>query len=167
MTAITGSAFFPGGLGTYTAPANTTLTFEKGPSQTIQLQWGTYYDAADQAGLSRLWGGIHVSLDDLTGRRTGSQCGQAVWALARQYFDGSIAQSPVALVIRSPSAGQCELRCNTIRGFYYKLQTTRDLSDAFTDDASGFVQALNSPILRTDTISEQKKFYHYMRALMP
>ena len=32
------------------------LVFEHGPSAPIQLQWATYFDAADQAGLSRLWG---------------------------------------------------------------------------------------------------------------
>ena len=91
MAAITGSAYFPGGMGTYTAVSNTYLSFEKGPSETVQLQWGTYFDAADQAGQSRLWGGIHVQVDDLTGRRVGAQCGRAVWALARKYFDGSVA----------------------------------------------------------------------------
>ncbi len=72
LTALTGSPFFPGGLGTYTANPGS-LSFENGPSQPVQLQWGTYYDAADQAGISRLFGGIHVSVDDLTGRRVGSQ----------------------------------------------------------------------------------------------
>lgn len=90
LTAITGSEFFPGGMGTYTAKANTTLTFELGPTTDVQLQWGTYYDAADQAGLSRIWGGIHPPSDDFGGRKTGAQAGKQVWVLARQYFDGSV-----------------------------------------------------------------------------
>ncbi len=90
LTAITGSEFFPGGLGTYTAPANTTLTFESGPTTDVQLQWATYYDAADQAGLSRIWGGIHPPADDFGGRRAGAQVGKQAWASARQYFDGSV-----------------------------------------------------------------------------
>src|SRR5213076_280535 len=89
LTAVTGSPFFPGGIGTFTAPADTGLRFERGPSQDLQLQWGTYYDAADQAGLSRIWGGIHPPIDDFSGRRAGSQTGQDVWALAQKYFDGS------------------------------------------------------------------------------
>ena len=40
LTAITGTPFFPGGLGTFTAPAGAFLTSEKGPSETVQLQWG-------------------------------------------------------------------------------------------------------------------------------
>ena len=167
MTAITGSPYFPGGMGTYTAPANTSLTFEKGPSQSVQLQWSTYYDAADQAGLSRLWGGIHVSVDDLTGRRAGAQCGKAAWALARQFFDGSITQSPFAATLRSINPAQGELRCETVRGLYYKLQTTTDLTQPFVDDAAGFVQCLDSPILRTEPLTPPRKFYRYIRALAP
>ena len=90
LTAITGSPFFPGGLETFTAPSNTFLTFEKGPSQTVQLQWATYFDASDQAGRSRLHGGIHVAADDLNGRRLGAQCGRGAWALARRYFGGDV-----------------------------------------------------------------------------
>ncbi len=88
MTAMTGSAFFPGGLAQFTVPAGS-LDFEKGPSVDVPLQWATYYDAADQAGLSRLFGGIHISADDLAGRKTGSQCGKIAWALAQTYFTGS------------------------------------------------------------------------------
>lgn len=167
MTAITGSPYFPGGLATHTAPANVSLTFEKGPSQSVQLQWATYYDAADQAGMSRLWGGIHVSVDDLTGRRIGSQCGIRAWSLASQYFDGSIANSPYAVTIRQVNTTQCELTCETVRGFYYKLQSTTDLTQPFVDDPAGFVHCLESPAVVTQTISPPRKFYRYVRALAP
>ena len=167
LTAITGSPFFPGGLGTHTAPAGTTLTFENGPSQTVELQWGTYFDAADQAGLSRLWGGIHVSVDDVTGRRLGSQCGLGAWALARKYFDGSVLQTSPTLTIRQSSPGQCELRFTTIRGLYYKLQSTPDLSQSFTDEPGGFSPALDGYRTLTDGIAGSKKFYRAVSALAP
>ena len=93
MTAFTGSAFFPDGMATHNVPADTGLTVEKGPSTDVQLQWATYYDAADQAGLSRLWGGIHVPADDFVGRRVGAKCGITAWNLARKYFDGSISHA--------------------------------------------------------------------------
>ena len=64
LAAFTGSAFFPGGVASYTAPANRFLTFEKGPTTDVRLEWATYFDAADQAGQSRLWGGIHIAADD-------------------------------------------------------------------------------------------------------
>jgi len=87
LTGFTGSEYFPGGLGQYVIRAGT-LKFENGPSVDVALQWATYYDAADQAGISRLYGGIHISVDDLTGRRVGSECGKAAWMLAQRYFAG-------------------------------------------------------------------------------
>ncbi len=52
----------------------------------MTLEWATYYDAADRAGISRIYGGIHPSVDDFEGRRMGSVCGKGAWALARRYF---------------------------------------------------------------------------------
>jgi Domain of unknown function (DUF6851) len=88
MTAITGTPYFPGGLFRSTVPADS-LQVELGPSRDVVLEWATYYDAADQAGVSRLYGGIHIPADDFGGRRIGSQCGKEAWTLARRYFDGS------------------------------------------------------------------------------
>jgi hypothetical protein len=88
LTAMTGSAYVPGGLATWTVPAGS-FEVERGPSVDVPLQWATYYDAADQAGLSRLFGGIHVRADDLNGRVIGSQCGIEAWALAQRYYEGS------------------------------------------------------------------------------
>jgi hypothetical protein len=87
LTAATGSPWFPGGLGSWTIPAGA-LEFEAGPSEDVELQWASYADAADQAGLSRLYGGIHVAADDLAGRFMGAECGLAAWDLAARHFDG-------------------------------------------------------------------------------
>ncbi len=89
LTRFTGNAYFPGGLGEWTIPAGG-LEFEAGPAEDVTLQWATYYDAADQAGISRLYGGIHVRADDFQGRIMGATCGKAAWELAQRYFDGSI-----------------------------------------------------------------------------
>jgi hypothetical protein len=70
LAGITGSPYFPGGLGTY---SNYSLGFEQGPSVPMTLQWATYYDAADEAGISRIWGGIHPPIDNVAGRRVGSE----------------------------------------------------------------------------------------------
>jgi hypothetical protein len=86
---LTGSAFFPGGLGEAVIVKDKGLQFETGPSVDVHLQWGTYYDAADQAGQSRLWGGIHIRPDDFIGRRLGSLVGKDAAALARKYFGGA------------------------------------------------------------------------------
>lgn len=89
MTSITGDAFFPGGVGEFTAPQNDFLEFEDGPEGDIVLQWGTYYDASDDSGISRLYGGIHVPVDDFRGRVMGAQIGNDAWDKAASYFDGT------------------------------------------------------------------------------
>ena len=75
MAAITGDAYFPGGLSEYTLPRSE-LLHEEGPTADTTLQWATYFDAADQAGVSRIYMGIHITEDDFNGRRIGSACGQ-------------------------------------------------------------------------------------------
>jgi hypothetical protein len=87
LAAFTGSAFFPGGLGQWTVPAGS-FEFEAGPDGDVVLQWATYADASDQAGVSRLYGGIHVPADDFSGRVMGAEIGRAAWVEAQRYFDG-------------------------------------------------------------------------------
>jgi hypothetical protein len=89
LAAFTGSPYFPGGLASY-ATEKDTLQFEHGPTGPVALEWATYFDAADQAGQSRLFGGIHIQADDFMGRRLGSQCGLAAWRLAQEYFAGEV-----------------------------------------------------------------------------
>ncbi len=89
LTAFTGSEYFPGGLSQWTIPAGE-LEVEYGPTTDVTLQWATYYDAADQAGISRLYGGIHIAADDFAGRRIGSECGKAAWTRAQRYYEGTI-----------------------------------------------------------------------------
>lgn len=92
LTALTGSEYFPGGVGEYQIMPES-LEFEAGPETSVTLQWATYRDAADQAGISRLYGGIHVRADDFGGRIMGAEIGMKAWEKARSYFgqldDGS------------------------------------------------------------------------------
>ncbi|MBA3735195.1 MAG: VCBS repeat-containing protein [Actinobacteria bacterium] len=89
LAAYTGSPYFPGGEFTQTfAPGY--LKFERGPSKPLTLRWATYYDAADQAGISRIYGGIHIAADDLGGRRIGSTVGKRAFVLAERYFAGTV-----------------------------------------------------------------------------
>ncbi|MEO0404490.1 MAG: hypothetical protein AAF193_06430, partial [Bacteroidota bacterium] len=55
----------------------------------IQLQWATYRDAADESGLSRIWGGIHPPADDIPGRKIGIEVGADAFAKAIGYFTDS------------------------------------------------------------------------------
>ena len=88
LTGITGRPHFPSGSYGWVVDEGA-LIHEVGPTADVDLQWVTYYDAADQAGLSRLYGGIHIAPDDLAGRVVGSEVGVAAWALAQTYFDGT------------------------------------------------------------------------------
>jgi hypothetical protein len=88
LTAFTGSSYFPGGLYEVPVPAGS-LKVERGPTKDLRLEWASYFDAADSAGISRLFMGIHIEADDFNGRRLGSVCGRDAWALAQRYYEGS------------------------------------------------------------------------------
>jgi len=59
------------------------------PTNDVTLSWPTFSDAADAAGMSRRWGGIHFAQGDLIGRALGREVGAMVWAKAKTYFDGT------------------------------------------------------------------------------
>ncbi|MEF3080142.1 FG-GAP-like repeat-containing protein [Winogradskyella poriferorum] len=90
MTMMTGSEYFPGGLGEFVAKANEFLEFEEGPSVDVVLQWATYKDASDQTSLSRIWGGIHPPADDIPGRFMGHEIADDTFNFAVPYFNGSL-----------------------------------------------------------------------------
>ncbi|MEY2409982.1 MAG: hypothetical protein QOF48_2652, partial [Verrucomicrobiota bacterium] len=163
LTAITGSPFFPGGMGSYTI---TNLVNEKGPSAPVTLQWATYFDAGDQVGISRIWGGIHPPADDFSGRRVGSQCGSNVWALAKRYWDGSVTNTPIT--ITRLNSNQYAVRYNTLRGFYYDLQSSLDVSQNFTSDPPGTSLPFDAvSVARTNSFSDPAKFYRAVSRSTP
>ena len=59
------------------------------PAADVTLSWATFSDAADQAGISRRYGGIHFVQGDLQGRNGGRLVGARVWAKALTYFNGT------------------------------------------------------------------------------
>ena len=109
LTLLTGSPFFPNGLGEFEAPMNEFLVFEEGPSEDIKLQWATYRDASDQTSLSRIWGGIHPPADDIPGRIIGEQIGQDAFQFASAYFNqnvlGTVDKDIIGLVYPNPVNG--------------------------------------------------------------
>jgi membrane-associated phospholipid phosphatase len=58
------------------------------PKRTVTLSWATFHDAANQAGISRRYGGIHFKAGDLAGRATGDLLGAQAFAKALTYFKG-------------------------------------------------------------------------------
>jgi PAP2 superfamily len=79
------------------------VTFEAGsstiepgvtPASAITLYWPTFTGAANQAGISRRYGGIHFETGDLVGRVTGRLVAEKAWAKAFRYFRGHADGSP-------------------------------------------------------------------------
>jgi hypothetical protein len=60
------------------------------PAADLVLKWTTFSEAADQAGMSRRYGGIHFREGDLQSRAMGRLIGAQAWAKAKTYFTGSV-----------------------------------------------------------------------------
>ena len=75
-------------LGQHIAPAGT-FFIEQGPVNDVVLQWDTFIDAADEAGISRLYGGIHIQDGDLRGRELGRKIGVNAYDEAMRYINGT------------------------------------------------------------------------------
>lgn len=74
---------------TVTFPAKSSVIEpECTPGREIRLTWSTLRDAADQAGMSRRYGGIHFEDGDEQGRNLGRCVAQCVWRKADRYFEG-------------------------------------------------------------------------------
>ena len=87
LTALTGSAYFPGGMSDFAVEQDNFLVFERGPSMSLTLQWATYQDASDQCSLSRIWGGIHPPIDDIPGRLIGLKIGKDAFEHAMSFVE--------------------------------------------------------------------------------
>ena len=65
--------------------------FEPGavPATNVTLRWATFSEAANQAGLSRRYGGIHFEQGDLDGRVAGRRVAGLAWARTQRYISGT------------------------------------------------------------------------------
>ncbi len=65
--------------------------FEAGitPISVLTLTWDTFTEAADEAGLSRIYGGIHFDDGDLNGRSLGRAVGNEVWDQVQAFANGA------------------------------------------------------------------------------
>ena len=72
----------------HTQPANSS-TFENNiPQSEVKLCWDTFTSAAQEAGISRLYGGIHFADGNIQGQIMGKKVGDAVWERANFYIEG-------------------------------------------------------------------------------
>jgi hypothetical protein len=58
------------------------------PAAPVTLSWKSFTAAADQAGISREYGGIHFNDGDFEARQAGEDVGLVVWGKAKTYFNG-------------------------------------------------------------------------------
>jgi len=55
----------------------------------VTLHWATFSEAANQAGMSRRYGGIHFEQGDLDARAAGRLVAKQAWAKAQSYIRGA------------------------------------------------------------------------------
>src|SRR5215207_4210533 len=58
------------------------------PSAPVTLSWESFTKAAEEAGMSRLFGGIHISDSNVGGLKLGAEVGKRAWSKAQTYFNG-------------------------------------------------------------------------------
>lgn len=178
LTRITGSQFFPGGMGTFEAPQNDFLVFEQGPSEGFTLQWATYQDASDQTSLSRIWGGIHPPIDDIRGRIIGEQIGIESFDKAVAYFTGDILSVdqidtqketivyPIPaenqINIRTPYLEDLKIEIVSITGAIVRKTTIQNQTGQFSIDISDLANGvyLLKGVGNNNTVIFQKKIIH-------
>jgi hypothetical protein len=86
LTLFTGSPHF--GAQVSFAPGSSVIEPGVTPRAPVTLSWRTFDDAADQAGISRRYGGIHFRQGDLESRKMGKHIGQQAWRKALDHFNG-------------------------------------------------------------------------------
>lgn len=72
----------------YTRDARTLAIEPNLPSADLTLRWATFTEAAEEAGISRIYGGIHFDQANLAGQELGRKVGAQVFERARKYWEG-------------------------------------------------------------------------------
>jgi VCPO second helical-bundle domain/Domain of unknown function (DUF6851) len=85
------------------------------PSTAITLSWATFTEAADQAGLSRQYGGIHFNKGDRDGRALGASIASVVWPKVQSYINVNFQPGPIPST-PSPSSIQSNFNGTSIAG---------------------------------------------------
>jgi hypothetical protein len=76
--------------GSVTIPAGSSKIEPGTPATDVTLSWPTFTAAADEAGMSRRYGGIHFYSGDLHGRMLGNLLGRGAYSKAQAYIQGQI-----------------------------------------------------------------------------
>lgn len=164
LTMITGSPYFPGGMGEFHAPQNQFLVFEEGPTEDVTLQWATYRDASDQCSLSRIWGGIHPPADDIPGRLQGIILGPEAVYKAEEYFGLPDMRPAKVLSVNVSDSLLTDADVSTA-GFVVTVKFDEDMNTAIIptitfpgDDPSATIQLNGDSCTWTDAYTYVGKF---------
>jgi hypothetical protein len=71
------------------------------PRSPVVLRWETFTDAANEAGISRRYGGIHFRAADLAGRLLGRMVAFKAWSKAQSYFEGTAVEQVIGNALES------------------------------------------------------------------
>ena len=108
-----------------------TLLFEDGPAETVVLRWNTMLEASSEAGISRLYGGIHIQDGNLRGQELGSQVGPLAYAKARSYWTGEAQAAGSPAFAASLGGWGDEGPGQTVRGVQFALASTNPSASGF------------------------------------
>ena len=89
---MTGSDTF--GMSVTIAAGSSTVEPGAVPASPVTLSWKAFSGAADQAGISREYGGIHFDDGDFEARKAGQDVGLQAWSKAKTYFNGKAVPKP-------------------------------------------------------------------------
>jgi len=72
------------------------------PTKPVTLKWGTFTQAADEAGMSGRYAGTDFLSADMAGRKLGRVVADGTWSKAQSYFEGKTS-SPASLAGDAPA----------------------------------------------------------------
>jgi hypothetical protein len=132
----------------------------------VQLQWATYFDAADQAGISRIYGGIHPGADDGPGRVIGSKVGKGAFREAMAYLDGTVLEDFKVEISHSGTTARVSWR--SLSGHQYKVQWAATLEDSAFQNLTDFQAFPPGEASSVDnTATADARFYRVVRIANP
>jgi hypothetical protein len=79
---------WPDLIGQYVYKQGTSFVEPNTPKQDVTMTWPTLQDAAEDAGMSRLYGGIHIMDDNLVGATMGKEVASLVLTKAKKLWGG-------------------------------------------------------------------------------
>jgi hypothetical protein len=73
----------------------------------------------------------------------------------------------MALQVAQVNGGITELQFNTVRGLFYKIQSTPDLNLPFSDEPGSLVLSFDTSLISTNSAPGSHKFYRAACLLGP